>query len=149
MQTEIQDRLQKGGVKPSMQRMAIMKELMIHPVHPTVDMIYTALSPSIPTLSKTTVYSTLRLFSEQEIIKTISIDEKNLRYDANLTPHAHFKCKKCGNVHDLWVEGLDSIKIKNGGSLEITDTQLYYSGYCENCTDKKRNHKRSINFHIL
>ena len=38
-----------------------MEYLMAHRTHPTVDEIYLALSPSIPTLSKTTVYNTLKL----------------------------------------------------------------------------------------
>ena len=46
-----------------MQRIAIMEYLMDNPIHPSADDIYTALSPSMPTLSKTTVYNTLKLFS--------------------------------------------------------------------------------------
>ena len=48
-------RLTEHGIKPSMQRMAVMEYLMTHRTHPTVDEIYTALHPSMPTLSKTTV----------------------------------------------------------------------------------------------
>jgi len=59
------ERLLEHNIKPSMQRIAIMEYLMNHPIHPSADDIYTALSPSMPTLSKTTVYNTLRLFSEQ------------------------------------------------------------------------------------
>ena len=51
------ERLQGHNIKPSVQRIAIMKYLMEHRTHPTVDEIYTALSPTIPTLSKTTVYN--------------------------------------------------------------------------------------------
>lgn len=54
------ERLQGHNIKPSVQRIAIMKYLMEHRTHPTVDEIYTALSPTIPTLSKTTVYNTLK-----------------------------------------------------------------------------------------
>ena len=59
------ERLLEHNIKPSMQRIAIMEYLMNHPIHPSADDIYTALSPSMPTLSKTTVYNTLKLFSEQ------------------------------------------------------------------------------------
>ena len=43
----------RDSIKPSVQRIAIMNYLIEHRTHPTVDEIYTALSPSIPTLSKT------------------------------------------------------------------------------------------------
>ena len=42
------ERLQGHNIKPSVQRIAIMKYLMEHRTHPTVDEIYTALSPTIP-----------------------------------------------------------------------------------------------------
>ena len=54
------ERLLDHNIKPSVQRIAIMQYLMEYPVHPSADDIYTALSPSMPTLSKTTVYNTLK-----------------------------------------------------------------------------------------
>ena len=50
--------LLKYNIKPSMQRIAIMDYLMVHRVHPTADEIYNALYPTMPTLSKTTIYNT-------------------------------------------------------------------------------------------
>lgn len=66
------ERLQGHNIKPSVQRIAIMKYLMEHRTHPTVDEIYTALSPTIPTLSKTTVYNTLKILSEQGAAQTLT-----------------------------------------------------------------------------
>jgi Fe2+ or Zn2+ uptake regulation protein len=127
------ERLQKFGIKPSLQRMAVMEYLMKHPVHPTVDMIFNDLSPNIPTLSKTTVYNTLKLFSERGAILTLNIDEKNVRYDADISEHAHFRCENCGNIHDLHLEGVDSLNVKNINRLTIKECHIYYKGYCENC----------------
>ena len=78
------ERLLDHNIKPSMQRIAIMQYLMEHPIHPSADDIYTALSPSMPTLSKTTVYNTLKLFSEQGAAQMLTIDEKNTNFDAVL-----------------------------------------------------------------
>ena len=72
---DVVKRLQNHNIKPSVQRIAIMNYLIEHRTHPTVDEIYTALSPSIPTLSKTTVYNTLKLLSEQGAAQTLTIDE--------------------------------------------------------------------------
>ena len=73
---DVVKRLQNHNIKPSVQRIAIMNYLIEHRTHPTVDEIYTALSPSIPTLSKTTVYNTLKLLSEQGAAQTLTIDER-------------------------------------------------------------------------
>ena len=95
------DRLLEHNIKPSMQRIAIMEYLMEHPIHPSADDIYTALSPSMPTLSKTTVYNTLKLFSEQGAALMLTIDEKNTNFDADTSVHSHFLCKRCGHIYDL------------------------------------------------
>ena len=88
------DRLIEHNIKPSMQRIAIMEFLMEHPIHPSADDIYMALSPSMPTLSKTTVYNTLKLFSEQGAALMLTIDEKNTNFDADTSMHSHFLCRK-------------------------------------------------------
>jgi len=89
------------GIRPSVQRVAIYSYLCEHPVHPTVDMVFSALSPDYPTLSRTTIYNTLKLFADSGLVQTIQIEEDKLRYDADITPHIHFKCLKCGNVYDI------------------------------------------------
>ncbi|KAA6316446.1 Peroxide-responsive repressor PerR, partial [termite gut metagenome] len=71
----VQEQLSMHGIKPSLQRMAIMDYLLEHHTHPTVEEIYMALFPSIPTLSKTTVYNTLKLFAEQGVVNMLTIDE--------------------------------------------------------------------------
>ena len=92
------ERLLEHNIKPSMQRIAIMEYLMNHPIHPSADDIYTALSPSMPTLSKTTVYNTLKLFSEQGAALMLTIDEKNTNFDADTSVHSHFLCRRCGHI---------------------------------------------------
>ena len=83
---DVVKRLQNHNIKPSVQRIAIMNYLIEHRTHPTVDEIYTALSPSIPTLSKTTVYNTLKLLSEQGAAQTLTIDENNTNYNTKNSP---------------------------------------------------------------
>jgi Fur family ferric uptake transcriptional regulator/Fur family peroxide stress response transcriptional regulator len=87
----------------------------------------------MPTLSKTTVYNTLKVLVENGAALQLTIDEKNTRYDGNTHPHAHFICLGCGKVHD--VEGVDlaAVTKTNHNGLQITETQVYYKGYCEEC----------------
>ena len=78
--------LQHYGIHPSVQRIAIMDYLLKHRTHPTVDEVYVALYKDIPTLSKTTVYNTLRLFSEQGAALMLTIDERKICFDGDITP---------------------------------------------------------------
>lgn len=131
-------KLAEHGIKPSLQRLAIMDYLMSHRTHPTVDIIYSELSPSIPTLSRTTVYNTLKLLVDKGAVLQITIDEKNCRYDAETEPHSHFRCICCGMVEDLSIAPpkIDAASLRNG--TEITDTELYLLGYCPSCAATRR-----------
>jgi len=132
---EVGNRLLEFGVKPSVQRIAIMEYLMDHMVHPTADDIFNDLYSSIPTLSKTTVYNTLKLLEEQGAIQAINIDDKNLRYDAAISVHAHFKCKRCGCVHDIPLKKGTAFEVKKSKDYVLTECQVYYKGYCKLCKD--------------
>ncbi len=131
----VQDYLVKYGIKPSVQRIAIMEYLMKHRTHPAADEIYEILLERIPTLSKTTVYNTLKLFAEQGALQVLGIDERNIRYDIDTSRHAHFICLGCGKVYDLAVEGLDRLILKE--EFFMTEMHLYYKGYCKCCQSKE------------
>jgi Fe2+/Zn2+ uptake regulation proteins len=119
------------GIRPSVQRIAIMRYLQNNRTHPTVDEIYEALKTQIPTLSKTTVYNTLNLFIENGAALYVGIDEKNARFDGTTEPHAHFRCKKCGKISDLSID-INHILPKDFKG-DIEETYFYLKGICENC----------------
>ncbi|MBO5136872.1 MAG: transcriptional repressor [Spirochaetaceae bacterium] len=100
-ENEIIDKISKHGIKPSLQRIQIYTFLCNNRIHPTAERVYSALAPSIPTLSKTTVYNTLKLFNQQHLIQSLTIENEELRYDANTSDHIHFKCESCGEIYDI------------------------------------------------
>ena len=133
---DVVKRLQNHNIKPSVQRIAIMTYLMEHRTHPTVDEIYTALAPSIPTLSKTTVYNTLKLLSEQGAAQTLTIDERNTCYDADTTPHAHFLCKHCGKIYDLECNAnIKQVEDMDMYGHEVHEIHYYFIGICQCCLE--------------
>ncbi|MCE1155627.1 MAG: transcriptional repressor [Bacteroidales bacterium] len=125
--------LMQYSIRPSVQRTAVMEYLMNHKTHPTVDEIYLALSPGIPTLSKTTVYNTLNLFIEKGAVQMLTIDEKNARYDADTSKHAHFYCGTCGKVHDIMNVNPEVFEIPSNSQFTIHSMQLSYYGTCTSC----------------
>lgn len=121
------------SIRPSVQRTAIMEYLMNHKTHPTVDEIYLALFPSIPTLSKTTVYNTLNLFLEKGAVQMLTLDEKNARYDADISQHAHFFCRSCGKVYDLHDMEDHYYEKPDIKGFRVERTEISYFGVCESC----------------
>jgi Fur family ferric uptake transcriptional regulator/Fur family peroxide stress response transcriptional regulator len=133
------ERLEMFGVKPSLQRLAVMTYLLENCTHPTVETMYLDLCPQIPTLSKTTVYNTVKLLVKHGAAAEITIDDKNVRYDAEIVLHAHFQCYACGCLYDIPVEKSKLLTVKKIGSLTVSETRLYYKGYCENCRKQTEN----------
>ncbi len=131
---DVKDLMLEKGVKPSVTRLAIYDYLYNHRTHPTVDEIYEALSPEIPTLSKTTVYNTVNLLANSGIIKSISIEGFRTRYDANNNFHAHFLCTKCNNVYDIF--DLECPKCPLDG-FTVSSEDIFYTGSCKACSDRK------------
>ncbi len=137
------DRLVEFGIKPSVQRIAIMEYLMSHPTHPSADEVFLALCDSIPTLSKTTVYNTLKLFVDNRAALLLTIDEKNAHFDGDTSLHSHFLCKKCGKVYDLPYSGKKrEARELNIGGHTVEDIHHYYKGVCKFCQGLGENEEK-------
>ena len=126
------------NIKPSVQRIAIMDYLLKHETHPCIDEIYMALCKEIPTLSKTTVYNTLKLFVEHGAAKMLTIDERNACFDGNTSLHAHFLCRSCGKIFDMPLkeELTDTDKLGEEGYV-VEEVHYYYKGICPECAEQK------------
>lgn len=124
--------LKKNGIKPSLHRIKILEYLIEKKNHPTVDLIFKDISAEIPTLSKTTIYNTLKTFHENNIVQALTIEGNEVKYDVILDKHAHFKCIECENLYDLSVS-TKALALKSVDGHKILDGQLYYRGICKKC----------------
>ena len=125
--------LRQFSIKPSVQRSAVMSFLLNNRIHPTIDEIYMALSPNMPTLSKTTVYNTLDLFVEKGAVRSLVIDERNARYDVDISAHAHFICNTCGKVHDIFNINPSYFQYPQTDKFNIESVEISYTGICNIC----------------
>lgn len=132
-------RLLQYGINPSIQRIAIMEYLMTHQTHPTVDDIYNDLTKKIPTLSRTTVYNTLKLLVEHGAALQLNIDERYQHFDGDISPHAHFFCRKCGRIYDLPVPAPQFLNLDGKCEFQIEECQIYYKGNCPICKKETTN----------
>lgn len=139
------NRLVDSGLRPSTQRLAIMSYLLTHRTHPTVEDVFKGVVPEVPTLSRTTVYNTLRLFSEHKAAQMITIDDHHVCYDGDIHPHVHFLCRECVRVFDLMDEKAPKVKtsVMRDGNL-IDEAQLYYKGVCKECLAKEKESDKSM-----
>jgi len=128
----VQQYLTDHSINPTIQRIVIMDYLLTHHTHPTANEIHTELIKQIPTLSKTTVHNTLKLYVERKVIQQIDIDERNARFDGIIEAHAHFRCKKCGCIIDVPLSEIKNLYPKEPDFL-IEEAYINIKGYCKKC----------------
>ncbi len=126
--------LREHGLSPSVPRVAIYTWLMEHPVHPTVEELYKGVRPQLQSLSLTTVYNVLKALVACGLVQKVFAEDLELRYDANVTSHAHFKCTTCGKIFDLGMTSEDlphHVTLPEGFTSHNLSITLW--GHCPTC----------------
>lgn len=129
---ELQKELMKKNIKLSYQRLKVLEYLTRNRCHPTVDQIFTDLQKDIPTLSKMTVYNTLRVLADAGLVRIITIEDNETRYDIETRNHGHFKCEACGTIYNFNVD-MNALTSEDLNSYKINDKNVYFKGICPNC----------------
>jgi len=129
---QIATELLKHSLKPSHQRVKIYEYLALHFVHPNADQVYDSLKKEMPTLSRSTVYSTLKAFVQADLLREITIEENEIRYEFNLQDHGHFKCRQCGEIYDFAID-LQGFTSDYLNGFQIMNRNVYFQGICKAC----------------
>jgi Fe2+ or Zn2+ uptake regulation protein len=124
--------LKTHGIRPLNHRVAVLEYLNKHRVHPTADDIYNGLKSTMASISRTTVYNVLHLLVDKNVVKTVGIDPQEMRYDANVTPHLHFKCEKCNKIFDIFDTTIPEIALEK--EYKVHEVTVYLSGICPSCS---------------
>ncbi len=126
--------LKSKSIKPTIQRIKIYDYLLKNRKHPDVEKIYNEIKKEIPTISKTTIYNTLKEFKEKGLVLEIPLGEK-LCFDGYVEPHSHFICEVCSKIYDLNIEFSIIKKQKINGHL-IKKFCGMFKGICLECQIK-------------
>ena len=114
----------------SHQRETIREIVSSTKAHPTADWIFQKAKKKISNISLGTVYRNLKQLNEDGAIRII-YDNNIARYDWNIDPHDHLKCKKCGNLMDVQLPEPDIKKtVKKKYNFEVDDVEMTIIGTC-------------------
>ena len=131
---ELAEKIRDAGLKPTAQRIAILKELMSRTDHPGADMIYKKLKSEYPSLSMNTIYLNLETFVREGVIQRINNLTNLGRFDGNSAPHHHFICVKCKKIIDLHDVTLPEVDVPQGFKIaKIFTDQMQLNGICTDC----------------
>ncbi|HUJ88741.1 MAG TPA: transcriptional repressor [Syntrophorhabdales bacterium] len=133
----LKDALVSRGLNASYQRVRILGNLIERRDHPTVGMVYDALSGEMPTLARATVYNTLNALVEKGLVTALTIKPEEARYDYKREPHHHFLCKRCGSILDIEVRCAYADVAEVEGH-RVEDVHGYFKGICRHCLRQER-----------
>ena len=127
--------LKEKGLKITPQRLAIIDALVENrQLHPGARLIYAEARMKAKRVSSSTVYATLKVFSESGLIKILEFDRMENRYDGNLSEHINLICKRCGTIIDYRIPAtLEPKDITRKAGFVVTDIRMEYYGYCRDC----------------
>ena len=126
---------QTGTLRMTRQRREIMREVENSRCHLTADEVYNRVRQSMPRISLGTVYRNLEALAEQNMLRKLEFCGGQRRYEANVNPHYHMTCEKCGCVADMPLEKINELEDAvgvNGGFL-VNGFKLEFFGICPRC----------------
>ena len=137
--SDITHTLTDAGVVPSVQRIEILDYLRTYMHHPTAEQIFNALRKKGPRISKATVYNTLHLFAEKGLVRVLTAQGKENRFDIITHDHGHFICEKCGTIYNFDVNADRFAETASGflKDCKINQKDFYIKGVCANCLQTK------------
>jgi Fur family peroxide stress response transcriptional regulator len=122
------------GLVPTIQRLAVLECLYKTTQHPTADGVLSAVRKKFPPISRATVYNTLDALAKAGMVLRLHVDPAATRYDADLGPHAHFRCRVCRKVYDIEVGSESSLDARSDGHL-VESVETYAYGVCSSCRE--------------
>ncbi len=116
----------KAGLKMTGQRRTILKILEDADDHPSVESVFERAKKLDSSISIATVYRTLSLLEEMDIIIRRDFNESFARYDTNTEHHHHLIDMETGDVIEFKNEELEKLKQKIATELgyELLDHRL-------------------------
>ena len=120
------------------QRQLLLSQIQKYGGHISAKELYRRASRKNESISLATVYRTLRLFKDLGLIEERRLGQVNCYYEIkDLAGHQHLVCSCCGNVIEFDSNLIRKIieKVQLDYGFNVTKTELYMEGYCEQCKD--------------
>src|SRR5690554_4949996 len=138
--------LRDNGLKVTSQRLMILEALRKRPdKHLTAEEIYELVKAKNPDIGLATIYRTIQLLSELNLIDKLNIGDGQVRYkigqldkDDNIHHHHHLICLNCEKILTFEDDLLDQLEdtIEKTMNFKVVDHEVKLFGYCSECADK-------------
>ena len=137
---EYKKKLKEAGYKLTPQRIAIINVIAENKgEHLSTEEIYDIVKQRNPEMGLATVYRTLQLLDQLEVVSSLNLEDGCVRYelyaDEGAHNHHHLICSQCGHVLEVEGDLLEALedKIEVEYDFKILDHKLKFYGICSKC----------------
>ena len=144
----LKKKLKEKGLKVTHQRLLVLSVLeQNNGKHMTAEDIYELVSEECPEIGLATIYRTLQLLRDMELVDRINLDDGCVRYeighllgDGAKHNHHHLICRGCGRVVPFDGDLLDDLErhIEESIAFHVLDHELKFYGLCRDCMKKAK-----------
>lgn len=130
MMKDLEQKCASAGLKMTGQRKVIIQVLSEAEDHPSVEDVYERAKGIDSTVSIATVYRTLNLLGELDLVIRHEFQEGYSRYEVNWDHHHHLIDLETGEVHEFQNDELELLKEKIAADLgfKLIDHRLELYG---------------------
>ncbi|WP_417915229.1 Fur family transcriptional regulator [Candidatus Electronema sp. JM] len=122
----------------TIQRQILLEELGKARNHPTACELYDIVRKRLPRIGLGTVYRNLELMADTGLILKLEVGGSQKRFDAELEPHYHIRCCRCGKVENIEMDIIQNIvqAAAKKTSYNIIGHHIEFIGDCPECQRK-------------
>jgi Fe2+ or Zn2+ uptake regulation protein/O6-methylguanine-DNA--protein-cysteine methyltransferase len=137
------DLLRRHALRVTPQRRAIIRAFAGGAAeHLSAEEVHARAMREVPELSRGTVYATLAELTEVGVLGSVGAPEP-VRYETNVEPHQHFRCRVCLRVFDVAIDPPALTKLRREG-FEVERVAILAEGVCSECHEYERGLKDGV-----
>jgi methylated-DNA-[protein]-cysteine S-methyltransferase len=126
------DLLRRHSLRVTPQRRAILGTFVGGATeHLSAEEVHARALRDVPELSRGTVYATLAELNELGILGSVGAPEP-VRYETNVDPHDHFRCRLCMRLFDVGIEPPSTAALEKEG-YSVERVAVAAEGICVEC----------------
>ena len=141
-------KLREKGLKVTQQRLLVLQTLAKNSgSYMAAEDIYEVIKEGYPEIGLATVYRTLQLLLEMQLVDRINLDDGCVRYEIGHIfegdtkhSHHHLICRTCGKVLPFEDDLLEELErhIEEDTGFHVLDHELKFYGLCKECLSKSK-----------
>lgn len=147
LQDSFKQILKEKGLKVTKQRILVLEALASsEDKHLTAEEIYEIVKADFPEIGLATVYRTIQLLVELDLVESIQLGDGYVRYEIGTLEgeethhHHHLICLACGRIISFRDDLLDELeaRIMESASFQVINHEVKLYGYCKECLKKRQ-----------